>query len=175
MIKLKADKIVDSKNFYVSWDRELSVSKEAARITRFDPIKYKRESISAKEIFPTIKDWLSSADYIVGHNILGFDIYLIKDYFEYMNEDWSHLMSKIIDTNCVARGVKMSLRFAQDESFLAWQYKMVHTRRKGVKTNMAHLGREYKIDHNPDHLHDALIDLELNVKIWNKIKWQIEI
>jgi DNA polymerase III epsilon subunit-like protein len=175
MIKSMGDEIIDSKDYHVHWDREINIGKEAARITRFDPVKYKKLSLHAKEIFPTIKDWLETSDYIVGHNILGFDIYLIKDLYEYMEDDWRPLMNKIIDTNCIARGIKMSLRFDQDESFLAWQYKMVHTRKKGVRTSMGALGKELKIDHDYDKLHDALVDLELNLKIWNKMKWQIEI
>lgn len=175
MIKSKGDKIEDTKDYHVCWDREINVGKEAARITRFDPVKHRKLSLHAKEIFPTIKDWLETADYIVGHNILGFDIYLIKDLYEYMGDDWRPLMDKIIDTNCIARGIKMSLRFDQDESFLAWQYKMVHTRKKGVRTSMGGLGKEFKIDHDYENLHDALVDLELNLKIWNKMKWQIEI
>ena len=41
-------------------------------------------SIPYDEIFPTIRDWLDNCDYIVGHNTLGFDIYLLKDYYQYI-------------------------------------------------------------------------------------------
>ena len=44
---------------------------------------------------------------------------------------------------------------------------------KGVKTNLTALGKEYNIDHNYDKLHDALVDLELNLKVWNKLKWKL--
>ena len=59
--------------------------------------------------------------------------------------------------------------------FLEYQYKIMSRRVKGVRTNLTALGKEYNIDHNYDKLHDALVDLELNLKVWNKLKWEIEL
>jgi len=174
MIKTKGSQILDSKDYYVGWDRDVNVSVEAARITRFNPVDYDKRKIKFEEIFPTIEDWLDNADYIVGHNILGFDIYLIKDFYNYVGKDYRHLMSKIIDTNCIARGVKFELPYRTSENFLEYQYKLVHERRKGIKTNLTALGREFQIEHDYDRLHDALVDLELNLKVWNQLKYQLE-
>ncbi len=174
MIKAKGGQILDSKDYYVSWDRDVNVSVEAARITRFNPVDYDKRKIKFEEIFPTIEDWLDNADYIVGHNILGFDIYLIKDFYNYVGKDYRHLMSKIIDTNCIARGIKFELPYRTSENFLEYQYKLVHERRKGIKTNLTALGREFQIEHDYDRLHDALVDLELNLKVWNQLKYQLE-
>ena len=52
---------------------------------------------------------------------------------------------------------------------------MYHTRVKGVRTNLSSLGKEYEINHDYDKLHDALVDLELNIKVWNKLKWQVDL
>lgn len=175
MLKVKGDKKIAEKDLWLSWDRKLQISKEAARITRFSPAQHKKKALPAKEVFPTIKDWLNNADYIMGHNILGFDIYLIKDYYELMGEDYAPLVDKTIDTMCLARGVKTGLRLRSEESLLAYQYKMLHTRRKGLKTNLKAMGKEYEIDHDYDNLHNALVDLELNLKVWNKLKWQVDI
>jgi DNA polymerase III epsilon subunit-like protein len=174
MIKAKGGQILDSKDYYVGWDRDVNVSVEAARITRFNPVDYDKRKIKFEEIFPTIEDWLDNADYIVGHNILGFDIYLIKDFYNYVGKDYRHLMPKIIDTNCIARGIKFELPYRTSENFLEYQYKLVHERRKGIKTNLTALGREFQIEHDYDRLHDALVDLELNLKVWNQLKYQLE-
>jgi len=58
---------------------------------------------------------------------------------------------------------------------LEYQYKIMHTRRKGVRTSLAYLGKEFKIEHDHSKLHDALVDLELNLKVWNQLKYQIEL
>ena len=175
MLKVVGDKKIAEKNFYIKWDTKLKISAEAARITRYSPKAMEEKGLSPEEVFPTIEDWLDNADYIVGHNILGFDLYLIKDYYKYMGKPYKHLVKKIIDTNSVARGIKYGIHYKDNEDLTEYQYKMVHERRKGVKTNLAFLGREFEIKHNSENLHDALVDLELNLKVWNKLKWQIEL
>lgn len=175
MIKTVNGKKIDEKNFYIKWPRGLSVSKEAARITRFNIKRYEEVAIPHDEIFPTVEDWLDNSDYVLGHNILGFDLYLIKDYYKKMGKNYKHLPRKIIDTMCVARGVKYNEPYKHENDFLAWQYKMLHTYKKGVKTSLVALGKEFDINHNYEKLHNAIVDLELNVKVWNKIKWMIEI
>ena len=42
-------------------------------------------------------------------------------------------------------------------------------------TSIALLGKEFGIDFDEKRLHDALEDLKLNVAVWNKLKWQIEL
>lgn len=175
MIKVKGQEILASKDIYIKWDKPINVGKEAAVITRFDPYKYARIAIHSSEAFEIIKDWLENCDYIVGHNVLNFDIYLIKEFYQLYNSKWQHLVEKIIDTNCIAKGIKYDIPYSSDLSLIEYQYKIVNERRKGIKTNLTSLGKEYNIDHNYDTLHDALNDLQLNIKIWNKLKFQIAI
>jgi len=175
MIKAKGDFKTDSKNFYIHWDTTLKISDDAARITRYDHKKVQKEGLNIKDIFPTIKDWLDHADYIIGHNILGFDIYLIIELYKTMGCNYDHIINKIIDTNCIARGNKYNLPYKKDQDLLEYQYKIYHTRRKDVKSSLTFLGKEYNIDHDYENLHDAINDLDLNLKVWNKLKWQIEL
>lgn len=175
MIKLNGDKIAASKDYLIKWDTKLKIGAEAARITRYSDKAMQKNGIPPEEAFPTIQDWLDNADYIIGHNILGFDVYLIKDYYKHMGLCYKHLMHKIIDTNCLARGIKYELPYKQEQGLLAYQYKVVHERRKGVKSSLAYMGKSLSIEHDYDKLHNALVDLELNVKVWNKLKWQTDI
>ncbi len=92
-----------------------------------------------------------------------------------MGKDYKHLLPKIIDTMCLARGIKCGIFFKENEDFLAYQYKMLNERRKGMRTNLTSLGKEFDIEHDYANLHDAIVDLELNLKVWNKIKWMIEV
>tara|TARA_R110002051_G_scaffold267406_2_gene327360 strand:+ start:107 stop:745 length:639 start_codon:yes stop_codon:yes gene_type:complete len=175
MLKVQGDHIQSSKDFYIKWDTHLKIGKEAARITRYSDKKMERLGIAPEEAYPTIKDWLDNADYIIGHNILGFDIYLIKGLYEYMGHDYTPLVEKMIDTNCIARGIKSGMDYAPEDDFLEYQYKMVNKRIKGVRTSLTALGKEYELEHDYDKLHNALVDLELNLKLWNKLKWQIDL
>jgi DNA polymerase III epsilon subunit-like protein len=175
LVKARGDSKVDSKNYYINWDTNLKISEDAARITRYDHNKVKKLGLKIEEVFPTIKDWLDHADYIIGHNILGFDIYLIKELYQKMGCHWDHLMNKVVDTNCLARGIKYGIPYKSKQDLLEYQYKIYHTRRKDVKSSLSLLGKENGIEHDYERLHDALNDLDLNLKIWNKLKWQVEI
>ena len=175
MLKVVGDKKIAEKNFYIKWDTKLQISADAARITRFNPKVLEKRGLTPEEVFPTIEDWLDNADYIVGHNILGFDLYLIKDYYKYMGKEYRHLVNKIIDTNCIARGIKYDVHYKIGQDLTEYQYRMLHERRKGIKTNLTHMGKEFEINHDYSKLHDAIVDLELNLKVWNKLKWQIEL
>jgi DNA polymerase III epsilon subunit-like protein len=175
MLKVVGDRKIAEKNFYIKWDTKLEISPEAARITRFNPKALEKKGLTPEEVFPTIEDWLDNCDYIAGHNTLGFDVYLIKDYYRYMGKPYRHIMPKMIDTNCIAKGVKCGVHYRNTDDLLEYQYKMYHERRKGIKTNLTAMGKEYEIKHDYDKLHDAIVDLELNLKVWNKLKWQIEL
>jgi DNA polymerase III epsilon subunit-like protein len=150
------------------------VGAEAARITKFNPKKYEKLAIKYDEVFPTIKDWLANCDHIVGHNILGFDVYLIQEYYKKMNEPFMHLLEKFIDTNCIAKGIKMGIPYKPEENFVEYQYRLYNKRQRGVKTNLKVLIKEYNISCDESKLHDALYDLEQNAKVWDKLKYQLE-
>lgn len=175
MIKVRGDKKVDEKNIYIKWDTNLKISDDAARITRYNPKTVDNLGVTPEKIFPTIKDWLDNSDYIIGHNILGFDLYLIKEFYKKMGQDPTHLYSKILDTNALARSIKMGLSLKKDDDLLEYQYRAYNKKCKGIKTSMISLGKEFDIQHDYDNLHNAIVDLELNLKIWNKLKYMIDI
>ena len=75
MIKLVGSKRIAEKDVHIKWDTNLKIGEEAARITRYNQSKMDKLGVSPEEIFPTIEDWLDNADYIMGHNTLGFDLY----------------------------------------------------------------------------------------------------
>ena len=176
LIKMKGNKRIGEKDFHVKWpQRDIDISEEAARITRFNYKSYISKAIPFDEISEIIFDWLDGADHIVGHNILGFDLYLIREMYRHCGKDPRHLTDKIIDTVCIARGIKTNHNYKKGTDFLEYQYRMLHLRKKGLRNKLEQLGREYDIDHNYDMLHDALNDLDLNVKVWNKLKYQIEL
>ena len=175
MIKCKGGKNIGEKNYHIKWDRELHVSPEAARITGFNKKKYERLAEPYDELFPTINDWLTSADYIVGHNILGFDNHLLKEYYRKMGVSDSHLLEKFLDTNALAKCIKFGLPYQKGESLIEYQYRAHNKRKKGVRTSLNALAKEYNIEIDKEKRHDALYDLHVNLMVWNKLKHNIEI
>lgn len=175
MIRLKGDQILEQSDVCLKWDKPINISTEAAAITKFNRYKYNKLAIHANDAFEKMFSWLENCDYIIGHNVLNFDLYLIKDYCESNGKNWKQFVSKIIDTNCIAKGIKYEIPYIAGTDFTEYQYRILNERRKGVKTNLALLGKEYNIEHDYEDLHDALNDLHLNIKIWDKLKFQIAI
>ena len=175
MLETDGTKKTDERDYYIKWDTDFKISDDAKRITRYDDNFVQENGKTLKQTLPTIQKWLDKADYIVGHNILGFDIYLIKELYKLHGEDYKPLVPKIIDTNCIARGIKMEIPYRAGEDFTEYQYRIYNTRRKGIRSNLTALGKEFGIDHDYANLHNALVDLDLNLKVWNKLKYSLEL
>ena len=159
----------------IKWDRELHVSPEAARITRFSDEKYKKLRKPHEKVFPLMEKWLEEADYVVGHNILGFDIYLILEFYKKMGKNGTHLVDKMIDTYCLSKAYKLGSQKPAEASLIEYQYRCLNIHKRGLGGSLKAMGHNFDNEHDYGKLHDALVDLELNLKVWNKLKWQLEI
>ena len=84
-------------------------------------------------------------------------------------------MPKILDTFALMKGVRLESKYKSGSDLLAYQYKQIHTIKSKIKCSLGVLGKEFDIDHDHNSLHDALVDFELNLKFWNKLKYMIEV
>lgn len=179
ILKVTGEKIDQAIDILIDWSKEaphLRIGNEAAILTKYSQERMDREGIQPTEAFNKFWPVLQEVDYIVMHNGLNFDLYLLKAYADELGKDWKFLMPKIIDTKSVAQGIKMQIPFnPKKDNFLEYQYRMANARVKGIKTRLAILGKEYGIDFDENRLHDAIYDLELNKKVWDKMKYQVEI
>jgi hypothetical protein len=112
----------------------------------------------------------------VGHNLLGFDVYIHNINRHLLNKDTDFsYVNRLVDTNCIAKGIKMGINLDKDDDLLSWQYRMVGIRQRGVKTNLKQLCVDYDIDFDPSKLHDALYDIEKNFEVFQKLIWAFEV
>jgi hypothetical protein len=178
VLDVVGEKIVGAHDVRVVWPDapHLKVGREAAIITRFDEAHHLTLAVNPKPAFDRFWPILKKADYIVMHNGLKFDLYLLKGYAEMMGVDWKWIVPKIIDTKAIAQGYKLNYQYnAKKEPLIEYQYRMANNFARGVKTRLEVLGKEFEIEHNYDLLHDAIVDLELNLKVWNRLKTLVEI
>jgi DNA polymerase III epsilon subunit-like protein len=162
-------------DLYLKWDTDLKISKEAKIITKYSDSKFKKHCIPEEEAFEIIYSLVEKADYLVGHNFLGFDIYLLRNWYRKHGKNYDNLPYKTLDTFAMAKSVALNHPYKNNEcSLLEFQMKMIGIRKKGIKTNLGALGKSNQIEHDYSKLHDALVDLELNVKVWDKLKYQID-
>jgi len=161
---------------WLSWP-EINVSKGAARVTGFTMQKYDKLKSDPQKALDEFEKYLYDPEYIIiGHNILGFDVYIHNIHRSLCGKrpDYSYI-NRALDTNCIARAIKSNIKFEDGDDFLSWQYRLLHHRTRGVKTNLKQMCLEYDIDFNPSKLHNALYDIEVNFEVFKKMIWDIEI
>ena len=171
----KGNNIVKEVDNYIYWP-DLKISEDAKEITHFDERKYHSLAADPKDILFNFESYIYDENYIiVGQNLLGFDVYVHNIYRKLLGHksDFSYI-NRIIDTNCVAKAIKKSLK-PQKEDFIYWQYRLENFRERGMKTSIKAQLKDYKIDFDENMLHNSLYDVQMNFKIFQKQLWQIEI
>ena len=173
---LEGDKIIESHDYFILWDN-LNVSRDAAVATRFSLKTYREKAQEPKKVLKIIEDFIYDDSFIlIGHNILGFDIYQHNTWRREcgLKSDYSYI-NRLIDTNCIEKAIEFNIPLKENENRLAFQYRLLNKKAKGVKTGIDACCKKYNIPVDPQKRHQALYDVELNGIIWNKQKWAFEI
>ena len=162
-------------DFYIWWDN-LPMSDGAAKVTRFDWDQYQLLSKEPDLILSTFDSYLYDPEiYSVGHNILGYDsmIHAVWRRKLGIKEDFSYL-DRAFDTVALSKAFKKGIK-PDRENFLPWQYKMGSLIEKGLKTNLAQMARDLQIEFDESRLHDARVDIQLNIDVFRQLLWKMEI
>lgn len=172
----QGDEILETYDFYPYWS-DLKISDGARRVTGFNDEFYKKHGKDPLKVYEILKRYLFNPDYkIVGHNFLGYDTYIIGVWQERLfgKKDYS-FVPRIYDSHLFAKAIKLELPIEEGEDLITFQYRVSSVRKRGLKTNLGAMAKEYNIPVDPDKQHDALYDVELNYKVWRKMLWDLEI
>jgi hypothetical protein len=168
----------EGENILINWGDEFKFSKGALEMAHsYCKKKMDEESLKPIDAFKKLSEALAETDAIAGHNILGFDIYMIKAMYEKMGRKLPNILGKkkVFDTLALAKGYFNNIPIQKGENPISYQYKMINHIIKGSKTSLSKVAESFNISYDQGLLHDALYDLDLNVKIWNKLKYQVDI
>lgn len=174
----EGDKIKEFKDHYLWWD-DLEVSDGAAKVTGFDYNKYKEKAKPPGPILEELNSYLYNPEYIVmGHNLMGFDVYVLQNSMKSLDKnfknDWSYL-DRLIDTMSVAKMVKLGVTECKRENWRREMFRFGDYFEKNMKVSITAMAKEFEIDFDPEKLHNSLYDIEINWKIWQKLKYLIDI
>jgi len=178
VLEVKGEEIINSLDINVNWpeDPHLKIGEGAKRHTKYDPITHNKTAIYHQDALDKFWPILCRSDYILGHNVLGFDLYLLRGWAEMAKREWKWMVPKIIDTDALSRGYKLDIKYdPKKDDLTEYQYRMGNTIVRGCKTNLTAMGKEFGIAHDYDSLHNAVSDIELNLKVWNVLKYKVEI
>jgi len=169
-------KIVKKADYWLRWEG-IKVSEGAAKVTGWTQKKYDNKAVDPRAPLEEFEKYLYDDEYIkVGHNILGFDVYLHGIYRRLLGlkPDYSY-MSSLIDTLCLSRAINNNISYSPEENLLQWQYKMLSIRKAKGRNRLIDLCGQYDIKFDKSKLHDALYDIEKNYDVFSKLIWNIEI
>jgi len=172
---VEGGKILEKHDMFLDWPN-LDVSAGAAKITGFTMKEYNKRRESPRKVWEKFSKHLYDKDtFIVGQNLLGFDVYMVNIWRELMKleADYSYV-ERIIDTRALAVAIAKDIPVDKDD-FISWQYRLINHRERKLKTSQAFLLKKYNIDHDPKRLHDALYDIEMNFKVFRKQLFDLEI
>ena len=172
---VEGDTIIDKHDYYIHWPN-LNVSEGAARVTGFYYKEYSKKSLPPNTVWEKFsKDLYDENNLIVGQNLLGFDVYMVNVWRKLMGLGGNYsYVKRIIDTKSLATAIAKQIP-VERENLIAWQYRLLNHRERGLKTSQATLLKKYNIDHDPKRLHDALYDIEMNFKVFRKQLFDLEI
>lgn len=169
-------KIVKKRDYWIHWD-DLKMSEAAAKMTGWTSVAYKQKAQDASKILAEFEHYLYDESYInVGHNILGFDIYIHGIFRRCLGKqpDYSYI-SRSIDTLCLAKAIKNEIRISKNDNFFNWQYRLNNMIDRKTKKKLIDLCKDYNIAIDASKLHDAMYDIEQNYEVFKKMLWEVEI
>ena len=175
---VEGNRVIEQQDYWLKWDN-LNVSPEAAKITGFSKSKYKKKASDPKEALGHFERYLYDDEFVkVGHNLLGFDVYMHNLHRKMINPnaktDHSYTF-KLVDTLCLAKALKKQIKLNKGDNFLAWQYRLSNLIERGLRCNLKQCCKDYDIDFDSSKLHDALYDINVNYEVFKKMIWDIEI
>jgi len=172
----EGSKIIESNDYYIHWD-DLKLSDGARKVTGFSDSKYKSSAQDATLVLDHFERYLYDPEYIkLGHNILGFDIYIHNIYRKLLGRstDYSYL-DQCLDTLCLAKAIAKDIKITEDDQLLSWQFKLNSVYERGLRLSLGACCKEYEVELDKSKLHDALYDVEKNYEVFKKLIWKIEI
>ncbi len=168
-------RILSRHSYYLKWPGFV-MSPDAARITRFNP-EWVRNGDDPEFVLDAWESFAMASDepLLAGHNVVGFDVPVWQLWRQELGRpvDWSPL-SRTIDSHLLARAYKEGFK-PDRENLLAWQYKVSGAHRKGVKTSLGVMAKEFEIPVDESQQHDACYDLTLNTAVLWKLINLLEI
>lgn len=175
-IVIENGRVVRKKDYWIQWP-DLKMTAAAAKMTGWTKAKYDKKATDSKSILAEFEHYLYNKDYInVGHNILGFDIYVHGIYRRCLGlkPDYSYVY-RSIDTLCLAKAIKNDIKFDRDDNLFSWQYRLNNMIDRKSKKKLIDLCKDYDIKIDENKLHDAMYDIEQNYEVFKKMLWEVNI
>jgi len=170
----RGDQVIETQDRYLYW-KDFNISKDAARITQFNLQEYKEKAEDPKKVFQEFEPVLYDKNITnIMHNGFGLDIFQIDSWRRNigLKSDYSFI-NHCLDTHCLEKAIRLGLN--PQYPLLAWQYKLNSVIKKGLKTNLTLLAKEYELGADESKFHAGLFDSEITRQLLLKQMWKLEL
>jgi DNA polymerase III alpha subunit (gram-positive type) len=167
-------KTIQEKDYKIYWP-DFNISEGAAMVTRFDRRRYNETAVDSKQVLTEFDSYLYDPEYLIIYfNGLNFDSYQHASWRENLGlkPDWSYL-SRTIDVHCLYKAYKFGYKV--DDNLELWQRKLSFLFKRGVKTSLSAMAKEFGLEVDETKTHDGLYDSHITLGGFNKLKWQLDI
>lgn len=174
---LSGGKYIEEEHDYILDIPNFKISDGAAQVTKFSWDKYNRLKEAPIPRLLQFKKIMDDPNVIlVAHNGIGFDIYQLRRIFLELGLDWDWDFlqdGRFVDSNCVAKALKENIPFPEKkEDVLAWMFKLNNYHKRGLKTSVGFLLKEYDIEHDEKKLHDGLWDVKYTFEVFKRQRYE---
>lgn len=170
-----------SKEDWIWWDDlQSKMGKAAAELTGFDYDTYKRKAQPAQPILESFETYLLDKEVIsVSANGVNFDQYIYQIYRRLLGKgyEWSWATRHVdIQTLHKAYILGMTPPPIGTKEWILFNIKMSQVVKKGLKTSLAFMCKEFGVDYDPTRHHrEALYDVELTDQIFEQQLYRMDI
>ncbi len=163
-------------NFYLKWETPFRISKDAARITRFSQDKIDKEGVSPIKAFDIFSQFVYNPDfYLVGSNTLNYDVMIFANSCKRIGirNDYEFL-KRCYDVNALFKAWKLN-RKIDNKNLLSFQLSCNNFVRKGLKSNVGYMAKEFGFEVDETRAHEAEYDTQKEVEIFFELIKKIDL
>lgn len=174
-IVFNLNEILEKKTSYI-WYEDLKVSKDAARITRFNYDEYKKNAISPDLILADLDKYIYDSNIItMSHNLFHFDaeIHQVARKSIGLKSDYSYL-GRAIDTWALSKFYNDAIK-PDLQNFTESQYKILSKKSKRGSGTISTMAKTFDIQIDESKIHDAGYDTIILMHIFKKLIFCVEI
>lgn len=171
----QGDNEIRSEDRYIFWE-DFQIEDHVARMTHFNRYDYDKNSEPIQTVVPEfLKDLENPDHYIVGQNILNFDMFMVAVLSRAIGRDMNlDIYKRVFDTVALSKAIFKEIELDRKD-FLAWQYRMMSIVERTLKTNLGFMLRHYDIEYDKQKLHDAVYDNLMCYKVFRKQMFDLDI
>jgi DNA polymerase III epsilon subunit-like protein len=187
-IVVQNGEVIEKVNDRILW-KDLNVSEDAKRITKFDIEDYKKTAKDPEKVLSSFEKYLFDPEFTVVHyNGLNFDMYIHQLFREKLGKPPNYsFLYRSLDVLSLCRAFRLEKQPPETrEDFFFWQKqlasyysspKLRSLRKKQMNgsTTLSSMAKELDVSVAGDAWHNGLYDVQVTWEILKSLFWKLEI